>query len=136
MNWDFCADVRNRIGDRLSKLGLSEVECRQFGQELEGHGKMFADQVAYWRGQGRLIAISWSVGNGHSCWIGREGDDPATYREWTSLWVALKMDEGLDFESDDPEAMNQIDAYLDQFPENYDEMIDFIGGKLAELTAG
>jgi hypothetical protein len=66
---DFCSYLRERVGDKLSTLGFPEAECRQFGQDLTGHGQMFADQAAFYRRQSQLIAISYSPGNGPSCWI-------------------------------------------------------------------
>ena len=132
---DSCADVRAQIGGKLLGLGLVEANCRQFGEDFARHGAMFRDQVAYYRGDGRLIAISYSVGNGHGCWVGKEGQDPASYRDWPSLWSVLGLDKGLDFESTDPVEMERIVAYLDDFPSDYNAALDYIASKLADLLS-
>lgn len=137
-----CADIRDKIGESLSSLGFKEFDCRQFGQQLSGHGKMYADEVAYYQGNDRFVAISWSVGNGHSCRIGREGDDLNSYETWPTLWSELGMDAELHFPMDsegnallDQNGAAKLHAYLKQFPKGYNEMLDFIAIKLKELVA-
>ena len=126
---DYCADIGNSIGEKLAQLGLVEVECRRFRQAERGHGAMFADTVAYYAGHGHLVALSWSVGNGHGCRLGRESDDRSQYEEWPTLWSVLGMDAHLD--PADPLA--GWDDYSKQFPEQDDAWPNFIVEKLTTL---
>lgn len=137
MTIDFCFYVRTRIGTALSELGLTECDCRRFGDELRGRGEMFAADVAYYQGGGLCLAISHSDGDGTSCFVGRPGDDPTTYQEWPSLWEMIGMSSDFlahEAQSRDPDAkLKALDAYLIQFPGGRDAMIDLIATKIAEL---
>lgn len=128
MATDYCSYLRSHLTEKLLKLGLVEEGCRQFGQGFEGHGAMFAGSVIYFRGHGRLVAIDYSYGDGTSCFVGSDDLSPSTYKEWPSLWALLGMTGDLD-DSD----IDSVDAYLDQFPQEPDAMLDFVAEKLGQL---
>ena len=133
---DFCSYLRERVGERLSALGFQEAECRQFGQELTGHGQMFADQVAFYGRKGQLIAISYSPGNGPSCWVGHDGMDLAAHDQWPSLWHTLGMDAGVNLDDPTEADWEWLGEWLDEMPDGLDANVDLIVMKLAELPAG
>ena len=96
---------------------------------------MFADQVAFHQRNGQLIAISYSIGNGAACWVGRDGSDPATYDQWPSLWHVLGMAPDINFENPSEADWERLGEWVEQAPEGLDENLDLIAAKLAELPA-
>jgi hypothetical protein len=132
---DFCSYLRDRAGPKLSQFGFQEVACRRYGQDLSGHGKMYADQVAYYRRGGQLIGISYSYGNGVGCRVGNHGSDFADYRQWPTLWTELGMDAGFNLEHPSQSDWEKLGEWLDQMPEGFDANLDFVVAKLAELPA-
>ena len=130
MSTDYCSYLRSHLGEKLSKLGLVEAGCHQFGQDFEGHGKLFAGSVIYFRGPNRLVAIPYSAGDGVSCFVGDEQQDPSTYKSWTSLWVLTGMVENVDYDDD----LSVLEG-LEQFPEGPDEMLALVAEKLEQAFA-
>lgn len=143
MATDHCSYLRSRVTEKLSKLGLREERCDQFGDDVPGHGAMYAGSVVYFRGHGRLVAIIYSDGNGPSCFIGSDkaNVDGASclisdnallsdHEDWSSLWDLVGMTN--DFDGDN---MDSIGAYLDQFPARRDAMLDLIAEKVGQLLS-
>ena len=128
MATDYCSYLRSHLTEKLSKLGLTEEGCYQFGQDWQGHGAMFAGSVIYFRGHGRIVAVPFSVGDGASCFVGAAEATLSTYREWPSLWDLVGMTADLD-DND----IESLDAYLGQFPEGPDAMLAFVAEKLGQL---
>ena len=69
MATDYCSYLRSHLTEKLSKLGLTEEGCYQFGQDWQGHGAMF---------------------------VGAAEATLSTYREWPSLWDLVGMTADLD----------------------------------------
>jgi len=127
---DYSSYLRSHLSAKLSKIGLVEDGCHQFGQDLDGHGAMYSGSVIYFRGHGRQTAIAYSVGDGVTCFVGGDDLDQSTYQEWPSLWDLAGMTRVLD--GHDPDS---VVAYLDQFPQEPDAMLALVTDKLCELLA-
>jgi len=115
----WCSSLRNRIDTDLTAAGLVEANGRTFGQ-----GSRKEEDVCFFRGHGKLIAICYSDRSGITCFVGPDEATPATYTSWPVLWSLVGM--GL---ADDEDWGN----FLQQFPEDDDGMIALIGAKLREL---
>jgi hypothetical protein len=116
---DWCSSLRNQIDADLTEAGLVQVDCRTFGQ-----GSRKEEEVCFFRGHGKLIAIPYSIRSGITCFVGPDGAAPATYASWPVLWPMVGM--GLANDQD-------LGNFLEQFPEDDDGMVALIGAKLREL---
>lgn len=132
MDTDYCSYLRAHLSHKLARLAMEEVECRRFGVDDGGHGAMFARSVIFYQGHGLLVAVSYSPGDSVSCFVGPEGANPQDYEEWPSLQGLVEMEVPF---PDDPADPHGITAYIDQFPEDPDGMLDFVATKVAGLLA-
>lgn len=118
-------DWLQRLGvvDDLATMGLERIDRRRFG---EGMGE---EEVLFFKGRGKLVAVPYSARAGITCLVGDESADLPTYDDWPTLWHGLGMD---DFDMGDPD---QAEAFFAQFPDadDLDGMALFIGRKLREF---
>jgi len=117
---EFADDVRRKIGDSLRVIGATHLKDTTSGVGID------ETEVAFFAASGKIIAISHSVRDGATCFIGgAQGAEVSEYETWDTLWHLLEMDKNFD-------GPDGISEYIDMFPKGHDEYIEFMGSCLVK----
>jgi hypothetical protein len=112
---DICEYVFRLIGSDLEALGAINFRALASGSK----------QVCLFTVAGRRVAVPYSPQDGVSGYVsevGQTGDEG--YGSWQNIYSFAGLPEAEDFDQ-----LNQI---IDQFPDNNDDVLKFIGTTLSE----
>jgi hypothetical protein len=118
----FCEDLRALIGEDFRVIGATYI------QDTSSKGESGFDDktVCFFSASNKVIAISYSVRDGATCFIGdAESAELSQYETWDTLWHVLEMDKNTGTDEG-------LFEYLEMFPEGYKAFIEFIGSCLVK----
>lgn len=116
----FCNEVEEIIGDDLRSLNAVPA------------GRVETDrvEVCFFRVQDRTVAIDYQIREGAGCFVSPPGPaNLSQYESWEPLWSALGMTKDIDTDEG-------LEAYLQLFPDDHDELIAFMGKSLVRYFGG
>ena len=127
---EFRPIIETEIGPDLAAIGAEFAEERR----LDMGGGYHKDLCFYRLGTG-WIEIETSYHDGLNCRVSKPGEtDLSKFEDWPSLWELTGMTALFPSDEEIERNPGAIDAYLDLYPEAYDDLLRFIGAKLGELA--